>query len=150
MWRETDSHDDGGGRLSRLRQTLNVRRPPHDGGRGEREPRSDRYFSGSDHADGARHAAALPMPPSATAWQQGDPMMAVYEPPPEPSPWWETLKIIAILGITVGSTLYGVYRLNAYMNDLQKEVPVYGDTAAPPPGRGAGPPSITWGAGAKH
>ena len=162
MWRETDNQD--GGRSSRRLHILGAR-APGDGGRGEREHRFERRFASSDHADGARHAASPPASPPVhnwqsghqngqmawqQGWQQGDPMPGAYEPPPEPSAWWESLKMLVILSLTIGGALYGVYALNAYLDSQHKEIPVYGDTAAPPPGRGAGPPNITWGGAAKH
>ena len=153
MWRETDFHDDEGGR-SRRRHISNGQRP-REGSHGD--SRLDHRFASPDHADGARHAASPSSPPPVHSWpsaapqdwQNGATMPPAYEPPPEPSGLWETIKMVVILGLTIGGTLYGVYALNVYLDSQHKEVPVYGDTAAPPPGRGTGPPSITWG-GNKH
>ena len=153
MWRETENQE--GGRSSR-RLHIFAGRQAHDGSHGER---FEHRFAGSDHADGARHAAspsAAPAPHSwhpdtaAAAWQANTAMPPVYEPPPEPSAWWESLKMLVIMSLTIGGTLYGVYVLNTYLDAQHKEIPVYGDTAAPPPGRGTGPPAITWGGAAKH
>jgi len=163
MWRETDSAE--GGRASRRLHILNAR--PSRDGRTEREQRFEHRFANPDHADGARHASSPSAAPPVHNWQQnnahangqqvwqqswqtGDPMPAAYEPPPEPSGWWEAIKMAVILGLTIGGSLYGVYALNNYLDEQHRVIPVYGDTAAPPPGRGTGPPNITWGGGAKH
>lgn len=163
MWRETDNAE--GGRAGRRLHILNAR--PFRDGRGEREQRAERRFASSDHADGARHAAGPSVGPPVHNWQQPNghangqqawqqpwqqtaSMPPAYEPPPEPSGWWEAIKMAVILSLTVGGTLYGVYALNNYLDEQHKVIPVYGDTAAPPPGRGTGPPNITWGSGAKH
>ena len=150
MWRESGNQDDEGGRGVRRLQHFITRQP-------RESNRSERRFSNSDHADGARHAASSPAAPPVHNWQPDNPngwqtaehMSSVYEPPPEPSPWWEALKMAVILSLTIGGALYGVYALNAYLEDQHKEIPVYGDTAAPPPGRGTGPPNVAWG-GTKH
>ncbi len=159
MWRETDSAE--GGRASRRLHIINAR-PGHEGGRSEREQRFERRFASADHADGARHAASPSVEPPVhnwqpngqangqLGWQQTGVMPPAYEPPPEPSALWESLKMALILGVTIGGALYGVYALNTFLDSQHKEIPVYGDTAAPPPGRGTGPPNITWGGGAKH
>ena len=72
-----------------------------------------------------------------------------YDPPPESSHLWEAIKMLVILCVTICVPLYGAFMLNAYLDARHKEIPIYGDTAAPLPGRGAGPPNVTWGGGGK-
>lgn len=72
-----------------------------------------------------------------------------YDPPPESSHLWEAIKMLVILCVSICAPLYGVFMLNAYLDAQHKEIPIYGDTAAPLPGRGAGPPNVTWGGGGK-
>ena len=152
MWREFDNSEDGA--ISRRHRNL-ATRP-------DRDQHGQRHLANPDHADGARHAASPSVTPPAHGgqtngaaagvqnWDQPHLLPPVYEAPPEPSGWWAALKMAFLIGLTIGGTLYGIYVLNAYLETQHREVPIYGDTAGPPPGRGSGPPTITWGGGASR
>ncbi len=113
----------------------------NDDGKGNRL----QHIIGSRKIPAARHQASS----QATNWQQDNPMPKGYDPPAEASHLLEAIKMFVILSLTVCISLYGVYMLSDYRDAQNKLVPIYGDTAAPLPGRGAGPPSVTWGGGNK-
>ena len=71
--------------------------------------------------------------------------IAVYEPPP-PSKWssfWNSVKALIPLGLTIGVIGFGVYVQSLYMHEQKDNVFVYGDTAGPSQG-GRSAPSVSW------
>ncbi len=165
MLRGFDGHDDDGsgegrgGRSDHQERLHNIIRSREstrgeggrsDGSRADRDHRFEHRPSHAGHNDGSHRGAGDAAAHNwQRSWQDAGALPPVYEAPLDASPWWESIKVLVVLGLTIFGSLYGVYALNGYLEGQHKETPLYGDTAAPPPGRGSGPPNISWGS-AKH